>query len=152
MYSFFKWITKIEKVSFRFRVLMLLGVNKHLSYFFSPLREIARYEEMMRHYQMCQEFLWNISPPQWQKQQETRKQIAEKIKAAAHERELDAQADLRMFTHRTPKEPRSRFEPLKINYRHINSYLCSHSSLGSGSIMGRTNRKQTSKQAMNDLL
>ncbi|XP_053338260.1 cilia- and flagella-associated protein 100-like isoform X1 [Clarias gariepinus] len=57
-------------------------------------KEIARYEEMMRHYQMCQEFLWNISPPQWQKQQETRKQIAEKIKAAAHEREQDAQADL----------------------------------------------------------
>ncbi|MCI4387179.1 hypothetical protein PGIGA_G00071120 [Pangasianodon gigas] len=64
-------------------------------------KEITKYQEMLNYDQKCREFLWKLSPPQWQKQQEARKQIAEKIKAAAEEKEPATQANLRMSTHLT---------------------------------------------------
>ncbi|KAG7323756.1 hypothetical protein KOW79_013458 [Hemibagrus wyckioides] len=44
---------------------------------------IAKFQEMMDLEKECEEILWSLSPPEWQKQQEARKQIAEKIKASS---------------------------------------------------------------------
>ncbi|XP_058265352.1 uncharacterized protein LOC131365644 isoform X2 [Hemibagrus wyckioides] len=46
-------------------------------------RNIAKFQEMMDLEKECEEILWSLSPPEWQKQQEARKQIAEKIKASS---------------------------------------------------------------------
>ncbi|KAK3547618.1 hypothetical protein QTP86_026271 [Hemibagrus guttatus] len=46
-------------------------------------RNIAKLKEKMDLEKKCEETLWSVSPPEWQKQQEARKQIAEKIKASA---------------------------------------------------------------------
>ncbi|XP_053096665.1 cilia- and flagella-associated protein 100 [Pangasianodon hypophthalmus] len=68
-------------------------------------KEIVRYQEMLNYDQKCREFLWKLSPPQWQKQQEARKQIAEKIKAAAEEKEPATQANLRRSSGCSPGLP-----------------------------------------------
>lgn len=64
-------------------------------------REIIKYEEILKYDQLCKDFLWKLSPPEWQKQQKTRRQIAEKIKAAAKEKEEEMNGNLCMFTHLT---------------------------------------------------
>ncbi|XP_053498755.1 cilia- and flagella-associated protein 100-like isoform X1 [Ictalurus furcatus] len=58
-------------------------------------KDVAERSDMLSLDKQCQELLWNISPPEWRKQQEARKQTAERIKAAARETKPATQATRR---------------------------------------------------------
>ncbi|TSP79436.1 Cap-specific mRNA (nucleoside-2'-O-)-methyltransferase 1 [Bagarius yarrelli] len=51
------------------------------------LQGIAKHNEMLKVDKEYKDFLWNLSPPEWQKQQEVRRKINEKLKAAAVKKE-----------------------------------------------------------------
>ncbi|XP_047663285.1 cilia- and flagella-associated protein 100-like isoform X2 [Tachysurus fulvidraco] len=60
------------------------------------MKNIAKNKEMLDLEKQCEEFLWKLSPPEWQQRQEVRRKIkAEKIKASALEKKPAEQHSLR---------------------------------------------------------
>lgn len=66
-----------------------------------PPRDIAKYKKMLDLEKQCKDFLFKLSPAEWQKQQKARVQISEKIKASAVRKEPDTQGNVCTSTHPT---------------------------------------------------
>lgn len=63
---------------------------------------------------MCKDFLWKLSPAEWQKQQEERTPTAEKIQDVEKEETLGTSTHTDLIAVTVQRVPRSRSEPLQF--------------------------------------